>query len=241
VGIGLKADNYDFLVNFSSSGGLWLTYRVKCRYFSDQIPSKTSLGEFMKKRTLAGLGLAVALTFSGLAPQAASAYPPGRSLNLAADANMVQYRSNRVHIVVDNVASGRLTFSVNGKVSRYFSPRISGSSQSWYFYPSAPGKFIVTGSSGIESKSTTIYVPKQPPLPRQITVRKGFHMNFQYVAPGSTVSMSINGVRAATGVADANGELTLSVAAGVVTRGANQVYINYGGAFTSGGKIVGLK
>ena len=195
----------------------------------------------MKKRTLAGLGLAAALMFSGLSTQAASAYPPGRALSMSSDANMVQYRSNSVHIVVDNISSGALTFSVNGKVSKTFAPRTNGNTQSWYFFPSAPGKYLITSSSGVESKSTTVYVPKQPPLPSAITVRKGFQLNFQYVAPGSTVSMTINGRRAATGVADANGRVTLSVEAGLVTRGSNQVLINYGGAFTGGGKIKGLK
>jgi len=194
----------------------------------------------MKKSTLAGLGLAIALTASAIAPQAASAYPPGRALSIASDANLVQYRSNGVRIALDNVASGRMKFSVNGKVSKYFSTKVSGSSQSWYFFPSAYGKFVITGTSGAESKSTTVYVPKQT-LPRSMTVRKSFTMRMAYVAPGATVTAYFVGKSPLTGVADQDGNVSIVVPAGKLSRGSNPIYVNYGGAFTMVGKVKGLK
>jgi len=194
----------------------------------------------MKKRTLAGLGLAAALTISGLAPQAASAYPPGRALSMSSDGNLVQFRSNDVHITVSNLAIGKLKFSVNGKESKYFSTRISGDTQSWYFHPAAPGKYVITGTSGIESKSTTVYVPKQS-VPRKVSVKKGFTVRSTYVAPGTLVILSVGGKRVASATADADGIVNLVAPVGSLSRGTNQYYIIYGGAFTSGGKISGLK
>ena len=194
----------------------------------------------MKKRTLAGLGLAVALTLSGLAPQAASAYPPGRALTIASDSNLLQYRSNGAHIVLNNLSSGSMKFSVNGKVSKYFPTKIVGGSQSWYFYPAAYGKFVITGVSGSESKSTTVYVPQQN-VPRSVTVRKSATVRAQYVAPGTTVTVFIAGNGSVSGVADADGKVSIVIPAGRLARGSNQIYVNYGGAFTMVGKIKGLK
>ena len=195
----------------------------------------------MKKNVLSGVAVAVAVTLSCVAPQAASAYPPGRSLSLSVDTNLAQYRSNGIHIVADHLAPTPFTFAVNGKISKRFPTKKDGNSESWFFYPSRPGKFVVTASSGSESRSTTVWVPQQSKLPRAITVRKGFPMNLQFVAPGTRVVVFTQTHRITSGVADADGNVDLWVPAGSLERGNQQVLINYGGAFTGGSKVKGLK
>jgi len=194
----------------------------------------------MKKRTLAGLGLAVALTFTGLAPQAASAYPPGADMQVAPLSTMVKWRS-ATRIVATNTAAGRGTFAVDGKVNKYFMPKRSGTTQSWLFWPYRPGKFTITATSGGVTKSTIVYSPQKPSLPRRITVRRSFPVNLKYVAPGTTVSVSVNGSTIASDVAGADGLITITVPARSISRGANTVLVNYGGSIITGGKVSGLK
>lgn len=194
----------------------------------------------MKKRTLAGLGLAVALTFSGLAPQAASAYPPGTDLQVAALSHLIKWRTS-TRIVATNTAAGRVAFSVDGKVAKYFYPKASGTTQSWLFWPYRPGKFTITATSGSETKSTTVYSPQQPSLPRYISVRRTFPVNLKYVAPGTSVSVTVNGTTIASDVAGADGLITVNVPAHALARGSNAVLVNYGGSIITGGKILGLK
>jgi hypothetical protein len=194
----------------------------------------------MKKNILSATAVAVAVALSCVSPQVASAYPPGRSLSLSTESNLAQYRSFGMHIVVDHLAPTPFTFSVNGKVSRRFPTKKNGNSESWFFYPSRPGKFVVTATSGSESRSTTIWVPEQSKLPRAITVRKGFAVHLKYVAPGTTVAVFSKGRVFNTGTADSNGNLDLFVPAGSLQRGLQNVYLNYGGAFTSGCKVKGL-
>lgn len=194
----------------------------------------------MNKRTLAGLGLAVALTVSGVSPQAAMAYPPGRVLTVTSSVNLLQYRSG-TFIEANHLAAGSLKFSVNGKLGKYFPIYASGSSQKWPFWPKAPGKYDVVATSGLESASTSVYVPLQT-FPRAVSVRKSFTINLKYVAPGTAVYATVNGKRVASGTADANGLLTLVAPPGSFTRGvANQLLINYGGAFTGGAPIKALR
>jgi len=195
----------------------------------------------MKKNLLSGVAVAVALTLSSVAPQAASAYPPGRALTMSSEGNMAQYRSFGMHIFLENLSPTPFTFSVNGKVSKRFPTKKDGNSESWFFYPSRPGKFDITASSGSESRSTVVWVPKQSRLPRAITVRKGFPINLQFVAPGTRVVVFTQAHRITSGVADADGNVDLWVPAGSLERGNQQVLINYGGAFTGGSKVKGLK
>lgn len=194
----------------------------------------------MKKRTLAGLGLAVALTFSGLAPQAASAYPPGTDLQVSAMSSLVKWRSS-TRILATNTAAGRVSFSVDGKVNKYFYPKHSGSTQSWLFWPYRPGKFVITATSGSETKSTTVYSPQKPSLPIRVSVRKSFPVNLKFVAPGTAVVVTINGASVASDVAGADGLITISIPAHSLARGANTVLVNYGGSIITGGKVSGLK
>jgi len=194
----------------------------------------------MKKHTLAGLGLAVALTFSGLAPQAASAYPPGSGLQISALSNLVKWRSS-TRILVTNTDEGRISFSVDGKVNKYFFPKHAGIAQSWLFWPYRPGKFVITATSGSESKSTVVYSPQKPVLPRRISVRKPFLVNLKYVAPGTLVTVTVNGTQIATDVAGLDGLITISVPPHALDRGLNTVLFNYGGTIITGGKVSGLK
>jgi len=195
----------------------------------------------MKKNLLSGVALAVALTLSSVAPQAASAYPPGRALTMSSEGNMAQYRSFGMHFVLDNLSPTPFTFSVNGKVSKRFPTKKDGNSESWFFYPSRPGKFDITASSGSESRSTTVWVPKQSKLPRAITVRKGFPINLQFVAPGTLVVVHSFGKTITSGIADSDGNVNLWINAGKLRRGNQSLYIDYGTAFTGGQKIKGLK
>jgi hypothetical protein len=194
----------------------------------------------MKKRTLASLGLAAALTFSGLAPQAASAYPPGTDFQIAPLSNMIKWRSY-TRVVATNTAPGRVTFYVNGQMATYFKPKPVGAAQSWLFWPYRAGKFVITAVSGSESKSTTIYSPEKLSLPVRMSVRRSFPVNLKYVAPGTTVFLSVNGTTIASDVAGSDGLISMSIPAGTLARGINNVSVNYGGVFSSGGKVAGLK
>jgi len=195
----------------------------------------------MKKKLLSVVVAVFAITLSCLAPQVASAYPPGRELTLAVDTHMAQYRSSGIHLVAEHVAPEPFTFSVNGKVSKRFPTKKDGNSESWYFYPSKVGKFVITATSGAETRKTTVWVPSQSKLPRAFTVRKGFAIHLKYVAPGTHVRVFTPGKTFTTGVADSDGNVDLWVPAGSLTRGTQQVLINYGGAFTGGSKVKGLK
>ena len=195
----------------------------------------------MKKNLLSGVALAVALTLSSVAPQAASAYPPGRALTMSSEGNMAQLRSFGMHFVLDNLSPTPFTFSVNGKISKRFPTKKDGNSESWFFYPSKPGKFDITATSGSELRTSTVWVPQQSKLPRAITVRKGFPINLKYVAPGSRVVVHSEGHVLDSGFADSDGNVFLWVPAGALRRGNQNIYINYGGAFTGGGKVKGLK
>jgi len=195
----------------------------------------------MKKKLLSVAAVSMALTVSCVAPQAASAYPPGRSLSLSAETNLAQYRSAGIHIVANHLAPTAFTFAVNGKISKRFPTKKDGDSESWFFYPSRAGKFEVTATSGSETRSTTIWVPEQSKLPRAITVRRGFAIHLKYVAPGTRVRVFTPGKTFTTGVADADGNVDLWVPAGSLERGNQQVLINYGGHFTGGSKVKGLK
>jgi hypothetical protein len=193
----------------------------------------------MKKILLASLAIAFSLSLA--TPQVASAYPPGRSLTMASEGSMAQYRSFGMHFVIDNLSPTPFTFAVNGKISKRFPTKKVGNSESWFFYPSRPGKFVVTATSGSESRSTTVWVPLQPKLPRAISVRKGFPIHLKYVAPGTVVAVFSKGRVFDSAAADANGNLDLFVPAGSLQRGKQSLYLNYGGAFTGGGKVKGLK
>lgn len=194
----------------------------------------------MKKNILSATAVAVALTLSCVSPQVASAYPPGRSLSLSTESNLAQYRSFGMHIVVDNLSPTPFTFAVNGKISKRFQTKKNGNSESWFFYPSRPGKFEITATSGSESRSTTVWVPEQSKLPRAITVRKGFAVHLKYVAPGTTVAVFSKGRVFNTGTADTNGNLDLWIPANSLQHGSQRVFINYGGAFISGCRVKGL-
>jgi len=193
----------------------------------------------MKKTLFAAV--AISLVLSCGASQPASAYPPGRTLTLSSDGNLAQYRSFGMHFVVNNLSPTPFTFAVNGKVSKRFPTKKDGNTESWFFYPPRPGKFDVTATSGSESRSTTVWVPLQPKLPRAISVRKGFPIHLKYVAPGTVVAVFSKGRVFDSAAADANGNLDLFVPAGSLQRGKQSLYLNYGGAFTGGGKVKGLK
>jgi hypothetical protein len=195
----------------------------------------------MKKKLLFKVAVVFALILSCGPAQPASAYPPGRSLSMSVDTNLAQYRSKGIHLVAEHLAPTPFTFAVNGNISKRFPTKKDGNSESWFFYPSRPGRFDITATSGSESRSTTVWVPLQPKLPRAISVRKGFPIHLKYVAPGTVVAVFSKGRVFDSAAADANGNLDLFVPGGSLQHGKQSLYLNYGGAFTGGGKVKGLK
>ena len=147
----------------------------------------------MNRKSFIASALGVSFLIVSFLPTAASAYPPGTNVNLAASKTIFDWDNafEPVFLNVANAGTSKVVVYVNG--ARKFGINPTNGLASWQFAPLATGRFTITAVVGSEKKTVVVYRPTRPIIYGTQKISKPFLVRTKYAKPGVPVTVMING------------------------------------------------
>lgn len=185
----------------------------------------------MNRKSFIAAALGASFVLATLLPTSASAYPPGTDLQLAASTSVIDWdnASEPVGLSLTNAGSTKVAVYVNGK--KKFGAYPTNGTLSWQFSPGATGRFVITGVVGGVRKTVTVYRPTRPIIYSAIKTTRAFWLRTKFAAPGTPVTVVINGVPSSkirVTAVNSGGFGSVYIPGSLLRRGSNTVTFHLG-------------
>lgn len=142
-------------------------------------------------RLLATVALIAAVVVGFLIPQSAQAYPPGRKLIVSLLPNVIQPTTGLAHLRVKNTKPGPVYVEI-GDANQVTLNGVPGYAN--YDITNLPsGKYRVVVTSGAETATKYVYVPKPVIIPQIQVVSRKLDILFKYAPQGTVLSFELAG------------------------------------------------
>ncbi len=142
-------------------------------------------------RLVASTALIGAVVVSLLVPQMAQAYPPGRKLIVSLLPNVIQPTTGISHLRVINTKPGPVSVEIGDADQVTLSGTPGYANYDITNLPS--GKYRVVVTSGDESVTKYVYVPKPVIIPQIQVVSRKLDILFKYAPQGTVLTFQLSG------------------------------------------------
>ena len=192
-------------------------------------------------RLVASTALIGAVVVSLLVPQMAQAYPPGRKLIVSLLPNVIQPTTGISHLRVINTKPGPVSVEIGDADQVTLSGTPGYANYDITNLPS--GKYRVVVTSGDESVTKYVYVPKPVIIPQIQVVSRKLDILFKYAPQGTVLTFQLSG-KPVAGVSSATfpaaEQVNYTIPPAIFKVGVNKVGFPIGPNVVLTGSVTGI-